>query len=85
MFYRYEIKNNGKEDILYLYLTMTYEFSKELDGNKIEERTKKFIKNNSIDFNGNKIYLVVDGIIIKTFDINKDYVIKDVNSNKSRI
>ena len=37
MIYRYEIKNNGAEDILYLYVTMTYEFSKELEDNKTEK------------------------------------------------
>lgn len=82
MFYRYEIKNNGTEDILYLYLTMTYEFSKELEENNenstIVEKTKNFINNNSIDFKGNKVYLVVDGIIIKTLDINKEYVVKSI-------
>lgn len=76
MFYRYEIKNNGKEEILYLYLTMTYEFSKELglksNNNEISRRTKNFIKNNSIDFKGNKIYLVIDDIIVKTLEIKKD-------------
>lgn len=87
MFYRYEIKNNGKEDVLYLYLTMTYEFSKDLDSDDekstILEKTKEFINNNSIDYNGSKVCLVVDGIIIKTFDINKEYVVKDVSkSNK---
>lgn len=74
MFYRYEIRNNGKEDILYLYSTMNYEFSKELDNNtenNLEKSTENFIKNNSIDFNGNKIYLVVDGIIVKTLEIDK--------------
>ena len=83
MFYRYEIKNNGSEDILYLYLTMTYEFSKELDNNSesstIVEKTKNFINNNSIDFKGNKVYLVVDGIIIKTLEINKEYVVKSIS------
>ncbi len=82
MFYRYEIKNNGKEDILYLYLTMTYEFSKDLenkqDDSTIIEKTKDFINNNSIDFKGKKVYLVVDGIIIKSFDINKEYVLKSI-------
>lgn len=85
MFYRYEIKNNGKEDILYLYLTMTYEFSKELDNkndnSNILEKTKEFINNNSIEYNGDKVYLVVDGIIIKTFNINKEYTVKDVSKN----
>ena len=85
MFYRYEIKNNGKEDILYLYLTMTYEFSKDLEKNDsnstIAEKAKYFINNNSIDFKGNKVYLVVDGIIIKTLEINKEYVIKKISKN----
>lgn len=85
MFYRYEIKNNGNENILYLYLTMTYEFSKNLENesnNKsIMDKTKEFINNNSIDFTGNKVCLVVDGIIIKTYDINKEYVIKNISKN----
>ena len=48
---RYEIKNNGKENILYLYLNMAYEFSRELvldvNHDEITRRTKNFIKNNS--------------------------------------
>ncbi len=85
MFYRYEIRNNGKEDILYLYLTMDYEFSKELDAdedNKIEKNAENFIKNNSIDFNGNKIYLVVNGIIVKTLELNKQDEKIIVKNNK---
>lgn len=85
MFYRYEIKNNGNENILYLYLTMTYEFSKELDNNDenstIMEKTKNFINNNSIEFDGKKVFLVVDGIIIKTLEINKEYVIKSISKS----
>lgn len=73
MFYRYEIKNNGKEDILYLYLTMSYEFSKELGANssdkEIARRAKNFIKNNGITYNGSKVYLVVDDIVVKSIDI----------------
>ena len=42
MFYRYEIKNNGKEEILYLYLTMSYEFSKEL-GLKADDKEELLI------------------------------------------
>ena len=75
MFYKYEIKNNGIEDILYLYLTMSYEFSKELSGDLIENeltrRTKNFIKNNGINFTGNKVYLVIDGIVVKSLDVSK--------------
>ena len=73
MFYRYEIKNNGEEDILYLYLTMAYEFSRELllnsNNYELSRRTRNFIKNNNINYNGNKVYLVIDGIVVKTVDI----------------
>ena len=73
MFYRYEIINNGKEDILYLYLDMKYEFSKELIGNDFNDlsrRTKNFINTNNINFKGKKVFLIVDGIVVKTVDIS---------------
>ena len=73
MFYKYEIKNNGVHDILYLYLSMSFEFSRELVLNSSDDdlcrRTKNFIRNNNIDYNGNKVYLVIDGIVVKTLDI----------------
>ena len=76
MFYRYEVKNNGVEDILYLYLTMNYEFSKELthnsDDGDLKRRTTNFIKNNHISFDGDKVYLVIDGVIVKAFQIPKE-------------
>lgn len=71
MYYNYEVRNNGFEDILYLYLTMKYEFSKELTNSKdIGRRTKNFIQNNNIPFKGNKVYLIVDGIIVKVLDLS---------------
>lgn len=73
MFYKYEIKNNGVEDILYLYLTMTYEFSRELamdaSDKELARRTKNFIRNNNIHYEGKKVYLVIDGIVVKSLDI----------------
>lgn len=87
MFYRYEIKNNGKEEYLYLYLSMTYEFSKELgiksNNTKIERKAKDFIKNNSIDFKGNKVFLVVDGIIIKTIELEKKEKQTEIKTNSN--
>ena len=85
MFYRYEIKNNGIEDILYLYLDMNNEYSKELsysnDISDLTRRTKNFVKNTGIDFKGNKVYLVIDNIVVKSIDIkNNDmesYLCKD--------
>lgn len=74
MFYRYEIKNNGKEDILYLYLDMKSEFSRELtvshDNKDLSRRTNNFIINNNINFNGNKVFLIIDNIVVKTVDIS---------------
>lgn len=73
MYYKYEIINNGREDILYLYLNMKYEFSKELIGNDFKDlsrRTKNFINANKINFKGNKVYLIVDNIVVKTVDIS---------------
>ncbi len=76
MFYRYEIKDVGNEDVLYLYLTMAYEFSKELGINAsdddIKRRTRNFVKNNNIDFKGHKAFLVIDGIIVKTVDLEEE-------------
>ena len=76
MFYKYEIKNNGFEDILYLYLSMSFEFSRELVLNSNDDelcrRTKNFIKNNGINYNGKKVYLVIDGSVVKTLDIVKE-------------
>ena len=76
MFYKYEIKNNGEEDILYLYLSMAYEFSRELvlssNDNDLTRRAKNFIRNNDIDYTGRKVYLVIDGIVVRTLDI-KEY------------
>lgn len=73
MIYKYEIRNNGNEEILYLFIEMNYEFSKELTSNiKTNNKINEFIKNNSIKFKGNKVYLVTDGIIIKTYEIDKN-------------
>ena len=84
MFYKYEIRNNGTEDILYLYLDIKNEFSKELANSPIEDlnrRTKNFIINNNINFKGNKVYLIIDGIVVKTVNINK--VSRTIKNNTS--
>lgn len=74
MFYRYEIRNNGTEDILYLYLNMAYEFSKDFvshDNNyDLSRRTKNFVRDKNINFRGNKVFIVVNDMVVKTVDIN---------------
>ena len=77
MIYRYEIVND-KEPCLYLYLNTKYEFSSEFSLNNIEDlgrRTKNFIVMNQIPFHGNKVYLIVDGVVVKVLDI------KDIKPN----
>ena len=72
MFYKYEIINNKEGDLLYLYLTMKYEFSSEFSLNNdrdLGRRTKNFIVMNQIPFRGNKVFLVVDGVVVKVLDI----------------
>ena len=74
MFYRYEIMRQNNEDVLYLYLTMKYEFSKELflkNQDDLGRRTNNFIQNNHIPFHGNKVYLVVDDMVVKSIDLSK--------------
>ena len=70
MFYKYEIKNNE----LYLYLTMNYEFSNEFGYNSdsnLNRITLDFINTNNIDFDGNVINYVVDNIIVKKIQLDK--------------
>lgn len=75
MIYRYEIRNNGTEDILYLYLNLNSEFSKEIgnlnDDNNLSNISKNFIANNDIKFKGKKVFLIIDGIVVKALDISK--------------
>lgn len=75
MFYKYEVKNDGQEDVLYLYLSLTYEFSRELalesSDKELSRRTRNFIKNNGINYKGTRVYLVIDGIVVKSVDISE--------------
>lgn len=68
MFYNYNILNVNDEEVLYLYVSNMYEFSIEFDKpNKIKSlygKISEYIKNMDINFNGRKVMLVVNGIII---------------------
>ncbi len=78
MFYRYEIKSYGGKKVLYLYMSMSQEEASEFrEKNEvtIEERVKNFIKQNNIDYQDGPIYLVMNGIVVKSMEIKQ----KDVN------
>lgn len=78
MFYRYEFRKINNKDILYLYLSSTSEESDEFKNNKnenIKSKIKRFIKQNNIDYTNGDVYIISDGIIIKSINI-KDEDIK---------
>ena len=86
MFYRYEIKKDSTNEVLYLYFTMNYEFSNELSkidnkNSNIKKQIKDYINEHHIKFNGKNICLITNGIIIKTIDINDLEDPKRINSN----
>lgn len=72
MFYDYRIVHEDGEEILYLYLTYGFEFAQDLRQDhtsrqrSIYERVINYIKNRGIDFQGNKVYLVVNDIIVSS-------------------
>ena len=78
MFYKYDIQTIDGNEVLYLYLTMKYEFSRELNFNdeeKLCNLSNHFIQMNHIPFHGNMVYFVVDGMIVKKVNIqDKNYL-----------
>ena len=78
MFYKYEIRNINNQEVLYLYLSLKYEFSNEfVDDNNLKILSKDFIKTNNITFRGSLVYYVIDGIIVKKVNLLDDNNISD--------
>lgn len=72
MFSKYEIRKISGEDVLYLFLNHSFEFSQEFDRD-LEFYSNHFIQLNQIPFQGNKIYYVVDGKVVKKADYHHPY------------
>ena len=68
MFYNYKMLEVNNEEVLYLYINSMYEFSTELDNHNktksIFNKITKYIKDMDIKFNGKKVMLVVNGLIV---------------------
>lgn len=63
------------DNILYLYISKKYEFSKELnDPNSLKVLSKDFININNIPFSGEDVCFVVDGLITNKISINNKLV-----------
>lgn len=68
MFTKYEIRKVNGEDILYLFLSYQYEFSRELtstNDNDLQVLSRHFLNKNNIPYYGDKIYFVLDGMVVK--------------------
>ncbi|NLA33866.1 MAG: hypothetical protein GX861_03290 [Tenericutes bacterium] len=76
MFYRYLILKEAQEEILLLFISNSFEFSndfiKRKENNNLYNRVKYFIKNKGIIFNGYKVYLVLNGLLIASLNIKKE-------------
>ena len=62
MIYRHEIINNN----LYLYLDLKEEYS-----NELSILSKDYLSNNNINYTGDKVYLIINNILVKV--IKKDF------------
>jgi len=82
MIERYEIRKIKKEQILILYLSYDYEFASDFKGNSLLDRINNFIRVSKLKWKGNKIILVVGGIVLGSLILgNIDTPIKK-NSQK---
>lgn len=86
MFYNYKILNVNDEEILYLYVNSMYEFSSELGENKKKEnllnKVNDYIHVMDINFNGKKVMLVVNGIIIASLILMPTVLAENINNNQ---
>lgn len=80
MLEKYKVVTENKEAVLYLYVNLDYEFSEELDHQSLEEKAKNWIQTHNIQFQGNKVVFVVDGIISKVMNLKQPTTLQDNES-----
>ena len=84
----YKISKSNNEEILYLYLNVSYEFASDLEEDSLEKKARSYIVTHNIKFNGNKIIFIINGISTKMITINNiksylnDYLITLNNEEK---
>ena len=77
MFYKYDFRNIGNKKVLYLYLSTLSEEANEFKNNKnenVESKIKRFINRNNINYDEGPVYIISNGIIIKSIDIKKQNI-----------
>lgn len=78
----YELRKVNKEKVLILYLSYDYEFASNLKGDSLLTRINNFIKINKIKWNGNKVILVVGGLVLGSLVLGKINVSGQANNQK---
>ena len=68
----YKIAKSGNEEILYLYLNVDYEFGEDLEEDDLEKKARNYLVTHDINFNGNKIVFIVNGISTKIITIENN-------------
>lgn len=85
MIEKYIIKKVNKQETLYLYLNYNYEFASFTKSKTFFQELKKILNNKFINFKGNKVVLVVSGIIIGTIFLNNiNYQKKSINLDNTK-
>lgn len=73
MLEKYKVVKEKNEDVLYLYLSMNYEFAKDLDDYNLDGLDHNWLVNQRIQFNGNKVVIFIDGIPTKVILLDKEF------------
>lgn len=71
MIEHYELRKVDKEKVLILYLSFDYEFASDFNNKNILNRINEYIKQNKIKWTGNKVILVVGGLILGSLVLGK--------------
>ena len=74
MLEKYKIVKSNNEEILYLYLSVNYEFGSDITSSELEKKAKSYLTTHNIKFNGNKVVFIVNGISTKIININTNKI-----------
>ena len=73
---KYEIKKENNEEVLYVYISLDYDFSLNEFNDKIKDiktYIKEFIKKNEISFRGNVVNIMIGGFLISSILLNNNF------------
>lgn len=93
MFYKYLLVTEENKPVLYLYVNDIFEFSSEnkekiIEEENIYQKVNNYLKRNNINFTGNKVCFVKNGIILASidlsnFDLNHNTYVEIIDASNS--